>query len=96
MKPLYVPSAIILSKIAQVLRDSEASRTPLRVYREAERIRSQLSENIALEDIVEAFINYGATSDVAFEINPRDAADAVLGFTPLKKSRETTDSDMSD
>jgi hypothetical protein len=53
----------------------------LHVYAEAERIRrNNLSDNVALEDIVDALMS--ATSNgMAYCFDPEEAADALLGAT---------------
>ena len=72
----------LLQNIDHVLDDAASARIVIPVYREAERIRSSREDcNIALEDIVEQFIERGRMRGVAFEIDPRHAADAVMGRT---------------
>ena len=52
----------------------------LPVYAEAENIRCRwLSENIALEDIVDQFLSRARAHCVGFEIDPSQAADALRG-----------------
>jgi hypothetical protein len=53
---------------------------PMPVYAVAESIRKRWEdENVALEDIVEQLIREGNGINVSFELDPRQAADALRG-----------------
>jgi hypothetical protein len=55
----------------------------IRVYAEADAIRlANISDNIALEDIVQAIIDQ-STGGPGCEINPDDARDALLGISAV-------------
>jgi hypothetical protein len=70
----------MLRQIEQIVWDARLDRKPIPVYAEADRIRRLSPElNIALEDIVEQFIVTGQNQGVAFEIDPAQARDAVMG-----------------
>jgi hypothetical protein len=50
------------------------------IYAEAEKIRlAWLSENVALEDIVDEMLRKARSYSVSFEIDPAQAADALRG-----------------
>ena len=66
------------AEMLSVLNAATASGTVLHVYAEAERIRrNNLSDNVALEDIVDALIR--AKNGLACCLEPEEAADALLG-----------------
>jgi hypothetical protein len=70
----------MLRRITIVLDQARDSRSPVRVYAEAEKLQQLHPEsNIALEDIVEQFVLMGANRGVAFEIDLAQATDAVMG-----------------
>jgi hypothetical protein len=53
------------------------------LYAEAENIRRRwLSDNIALEDVIDQIIRRASVYNVSFEIDPSQAADALRGPEP--------------
>lgn len=72
----------MVHSIKSVIAEAAASQKAIRVYAEAERIRQgRLDRNIALEDIVERFVAEGKYCGVAFEIDPAQAVNAVMGIS---------------
>ena len=52
----------------------------LPVYAEAENVRRRwLSDNVALEDIVDELLRAASTHSIGFEIDPEQAIDALRG-----------------
>jgi len=69
------------AEMLSALNAATASGEVLHIYAEAERIRcNNLSDNVALEDIVEAFMSVAANGP-AYCIDPEEASDALLGST---------------
>jgi hypothetical protein len=76
---LNIPSTM-LQDIDLILLAYSGRTLPL--YAEAENIRRKwLSQNVALEDIVEQFLRRAAAYNVSFEIDPSQAAEALRGHT---------------
>jgi hypothetical protein len=69
------------AEMLSVVKAATASGEVLHVYAEAERIRrNNLSDNLALEDIVDALMS-ATTEGLAYCFDPGEAADALLGRT---------------
>jgi len=75
--------AKVQREISTVISKAAQAQVLIRVYAEADAIRlANISDNIALEDIVQAIIDE-STAGPGCEINPDDARDALLGISPV-------------
>ncbi len=77
---IEIPKMMLIA-VYDALESAERSKNPLRLYKEAEAVRkAHLKENIALEDIVESFVD-NASPAICMEIDVADARDAICGET---------------
>jgi hypothetical protein len=75
--PIKVPEP--MSQAIDFVLTAYTGRT-LPLYAEAESIRRRwLSENIALEDILDLLVRRASVHNVSFEIDPSQAAEALRG-----------------
>jgi hypothetical protein len=80
----------VLSEIDAAVAAARRTGSLLRIYAEAENIRrSNLADNIALEDIVEEFVIQCACGQ-GFELDPYEALDSLIGDKHISGRRSAT------